>query len=286
MTYLVDSHCHLASLSLEGKGATSIKEALIRARHCGVTHFLCVACTPYEHEMMLEKIKDFKGIFTACGVHPVNLEEAGDWKEEDLIACLKAPSTVALGETGLDYHYAKETAKAQLDSFARQIDVAVELKLPLIIHAREAHLDTVSLMKSHEAREAGGVMHCFCDGIEMARKCLDLGFYISFSGIATFKAAENVREVARFVPIDRMLVETDCPYLAPVPVRGVENEPAYVRYTLEFLASLKGVSPKTLAEVTSHNFEDLFKVKLEDVPPLEGEVSTYKLEKIFDKPLI
>ena len=278
MTYLVDSHCHLASLSLEGKAGDSVAEIVRRAHSAGVTHFLCVSCTPAEHREMLGKIAGLKGIYTACGVHPLNLEEAPDWTEEELIECLKAPSTVALGETGLDYHYASETARAQQASFARQIDLAHEVKLPLIIHAREAHADTVALMRSHNARDVSGVMHCFCDEVAMARECLDLGFYISFSGIVTFRAGENVREVARYVPADRMLVETDCPYLAPVPVRGVENEPAFVRYTLEFLAELKGMSATALAAVTSRNFAQLFKIRLEDVP-LEKSANLWKLEK-------
>ncbi len=135
-------------------------------------------------------------------------------------------------------------------------------------------------MRSHNARDVGGVMHCFCDDIDMARECLDLGFYISFSGISTFKAGDNVRAVARYVPSDRMLVETDCPYLAPVPVRGVQNEPAFVRYTLNFLADFLGVSPAVLAERTSHNFEQCFKVRLSAPARLDGDFGSYKLDKI------
>lgn len=280
MTFLVDSHCHLNSLSLQGKAGSTLNEIVARARSTGVTHMLCVACTPQEYQPMCEAVAPFDGIYTACGVHPLNLQEAPNWTEEELKQCLQHENCIALGETGLDYHYAPETRKEQLASFARQINLAVELKKPLIIHARQAPADTVSLMRSENARDAGGVMHCFCDEVEMARKCLDLGFYISFSGIVTFKAGENVREAARYVPLDRMLVETDCPYLAPVPVRGVENEPAFVRYTLDFLASLKGVSPKNLAEITSRNFEDLFGVKLTEPKPVDcPQFSTYKLER-------
>ena len=223
----------------------------------------------------------FTEVYKACGVHPLNLEEAKNWSEDELKDCLKDKGIVGVGETGLDYHYALETRKEQLDSFARQIAIANEVKLPLIIHAREAHADTVSLMKSENARDVGGVMHCFCDEISMARECLDLGFYISFSGIATFKAGENVREVLRYVPLDRMLVETDCPYLAPVPVRGVENEPAFVRYTLECAADIKGVKARDLASITSKNFEDLFNVKLSEPVTKQAEISSYKIEKIM-----
>ena len=282
MTFLVDSHCHLASLSYAGKGPKDVADALNRAHACGVSHFLCVACTPSEYKEMKELTAPFPEIYKACGVHPLNLEEARNWTDEELLSCLKDNGVVGVGETGLDYHYAPETKKEQLDSFARQIAIANEVKLPLIIHAREAHFDTVSLMKSENARDAGGVMHCFCDEIAMARECLDLGFYISFSGIATFKAGENVREVLRYVPLDRMLVETDCPYLAPVPVRGVENEPAFVRYTLECAADIKGIKAQDLAAITSKNFEDLFNVVLSEPKGEKAEISsTYKIEKIM-----
>lgn len=281
MTFLVDSHCHLASLSYAGKGPQNIADAVNRAHACGVSHFLCVACTPAEYKEMKDLTAPFTEVYKACGVHPLNLEEAKNWSEYELKDCLKDKGIVGVGETGLDYHYALETRKEQLDSFARQIAIANEVKLPLIIHAREAHADTVSLMKSENARDVGGVMHCFCDEISMARECLDLGFYISFSGIATFKAGENVREVLRYVPLDRMLVETDCPYLAPVPVRGVENEPAFVRYTLECAADIKGVKARDLASITSKNFEDLFNVKLSEPVTKQAEISSYKIEKIM-----
>ena len=281
MTFLVDSHCHLASLSYAGKGPQNIADAVNRAHACGVSHFLCVACTPAEYKEMKDLTAPFTEVYKACGVHPLNLEEAKNWTEDELKDCLNDKGIVGVGETGLDYHYALETRKEQLDSFARQIAIANEVKLPLIIHAREAHVDTVSLMKSENARDVGGVMHCFCDEISMARECLDLGFYISFSGIATFKAGENVREVLRYVPLDRMLVETDCPYLAPVPVRGVENEPAFVRYTLECAADIKGIKARDLASITSKNFEDLFNVKLSEPVTKQAEISSYKIEKIM-----
>ncbi len=246
---------------------------------------LSVACMPSEFYEMIDKIKNYKGIYTACGVHPLNLEEAGDWSEEQLKECLSHDSVVALGETGLDYFYAEDSKRQQLDSFARQIALAHEFSLPLIIHAREAHKDTVALMQSGNARDVGGVMHCFCDGVQMARECLDMGFYISFSGIATFKAGDNVREVIKYVPDDRMLVETDCPYLAPVPVRGYDNEPAYVHYTLDFIAKFKGVDKKYLAERTSQNFMDLFNVKLEELHHQDVPSSDNKIEPLLRSPL-
>lgn len=281
MTFLVDSHCHLASLSYSGKGPKNVAEAICRAHACGVSHFLCVACTPKEYKEMKELTSSFPEVYKACGVHPLNLDDAKNWTDGELIDCLKDNGIVGVGETGLDYHYAPESRKEQLESFARQIAIANEVKLPLIIHARDAHIDTVSLMRSENARDVGGVMHCFCDEVSMARECLDLGFYISFSGIATFKAGENVREVLRYVPLDRMLVETDCPYLAPVPVRGIENEPAFVRYTLECAADIKGIKARDLAAITSRNFEELFNVKLSEATIEPAEISSYKIEKIM-----
>ena len=150
----------------------------------------------------------------------------------------------------------------------------------MVIHAREAHADTLQLMRSLNARDAGGVIHCFTDSVEMARECLDLGFYISFTGIATFKASNNVREVLKYVPLDRMMVETDCPYLAPVPVRGRENEPAFVRYTLNFISDFMGVTQSQLASITTQNFEDLYQVKLQDPQAIDVRPDLTKIEKI------
>lgn len=281
MTFLVDSHCHLADLSLEGKAGSTLEQIIKRARLCGVTHFLSVACTTEDFARMYDTLYSFPNVYFACGVHPLNLEEDLNWTEDKLAKCLKNDRVIALGETGLDYHYAAETRTIQLDSFARQIALSVSLKTPLIVHAREAAKDTVDLLRSENARDCGGVIHCFTDTVDMARKCLDLGFYISFTGIATFKASDNVREVVRYVPLDRIMVETDCPYLAPIPVRGVENEPAFVRYTLNFLADFKGVSQKRLAEVTSKNFENLFGLNLMEPPQMSQiDVSDYKIEKI------
>lgn len=277
MTYLVDSHCHLADLSYEEK---SVEQVLARAYSCKVTHFMSIACTLKDAEKNFKLADKYSNIYLACGVHPLNLEDDPDWKEDDLAKLLSHDKVLALGETGLDYHYMPETAKLQKESFARQIELAVALKKPLVIHAREAHDDTLKLMRSLNARDAGGVIHCFTDSVEMARECLDLGFYISFTGIATFKASDNVREVLKYVPLDRMMVETDCPYLAPVPVRGRENEPAFVRYTLNFISEFKGISQSNLARITSRNFEDLYQIKLQDPPVINIQPDLVKIEKI------
>lgn len=285
MTFLVDSHCHLASLKYEGKGAQNIHEAIKRASLCGVTHFLSIACTNEDFSANAQIASQFDNIYLSCGVHPLNLDEDPNWSEEELVKnLLSSDKVIALGETGLDFHYAPETRDMQIPSFARQIQIAHEVKKPLIIHAREAHKDTIDIMKAENARDAGGVIHCFTDTVQMARECLDLGFYISFTGITTFKPSDNVREVAKYVPLDRMMVETDCPYLAPVPVRGIENEPAYVRYTLKYLADFKGITEDELASITSENFEKLYKIKLKETSVPDIGCSDYKIEGIMNKP--
>lgn len=259
-------------------------EVIARAMACGVTHFLTIACTMKEFAAMRELVVPYENVYLAGGIHPLNLEEEPDWTEDNLIKIFDDPRVLALGETGLDYHYMPETREDQLKSFARQIELAVSLKKPLIVHAREAHADTVRLMRSLNARDCGGVIHCFTDTVEMARECLDLGYYISFTGISTFRASDNVREVVKYVPLDRMMVETDCPYLAPVPVRGVENEPAFVRHTLNFIADFKGVSQAELARITSRNFEDLYGVKLTGTAAPACKFSEWKLEGIAHAP--
>ena len=286
MTYLVDSHCHLARLSLEGQAAAKIDEIIERARRCGVSHFLSIACTLKDFAQNSEIAKDYNNIYLGCGMHPLALRHEPDFKDDDLKNILLSTNKViAVGETGLDYHYAEDTKDLQISSFVRHIAIANDVKKPLIIHAREAKNDTLSVLKTENASEAGGVIHCFTDTTEMARECLDLGFYISFTGNATFKSSDYLREVIRYVPLDRMMVETDCPYLAPVPVRGEENEPAFVRYTLRYIADLKKVSEMELARITSENFEKLYGVNLSETntPAQNIKISNYKIDKIMDQ---
>ena len=284
MTFLVDSHCHLTSLSLEGKAGNDIHKIITRANRVGVSHFLSIACTTKEFEANKKLADEYDNIYLACGIHPLNLEDEPNWSDEALKdILLSSNKVIALGETGLDFHYAPETKDIQIPSFARQIAIAKDVKKPLVIHAREAKNETLALLKSENARDVGGVIHCFTDTVDMARQCLDLGFYISFTGIATFKPSNNVREVVKYVPLDRMMVETDCPYLAPIPVRGVENEPAFVRYTLKYIADFKGTTEQRLADITSKNFENLYGLKLEQPQYRNEEISNYKIEKILDK---
>ncbi len=260
--FLVDSHCHIDSLDFTDIHQ-DVKDVLTKAHLAGVTHFLCAGTELETFEQMYNMIAPFEEVFAACAMHPENVNAQNiNWSEKQMKTYLQMPRVIALGETGLDYICTPETKDLQKKSFERQIAIANELQKPLIIHARGAIYDCIDMIYALEARDNGGVMHCFCDDIDAARKALDLGYYISFSGIVTFKNAKNVQESCKYVPVDRMLVETDCPYLAPVPKRGKPNEPAFVSYTAKFIADLKGISYDELCTKTSKNFEELFKVTL------------------------
>ncbi|MGC6386503.1 metal-dependent hydrolase [Ewingella sp. S1.OA.A_B6] len=255
--FLVDSHCHLDSLDFNElhSGVDAVVE---KARERDVKFMLAVATTLPGYTAMTQLIGDRPDVAFSCGVHPLNIEEGYDFEELRRLATdLKV---VAMGETGLDYFYQKEDhqLKLQQDSFRHHIHVGRELNKPVIVHTRDACQDTLDILRDEQAGECGGVLHCFTEDVSTAEFLLDLGFYISFSGIVTFRNAEQLREVARYVPLDRLLIETDSPYLAPVPHRGKENQPAYVRDIAEYMAVLKGVSLEQLAEATTANFSRLF----------------------------
>lgn len=252
---LVDSHCHLNRLNL--KEGDSLDAAVQRAHDAGIEHMLCVAVELDEFQEMKKTVAPYPGVSLSCGVHPLDLDgQALDVARLRELAA--TPEVVAIGETGLDYHYDQEHIAAQQHSFRQHVQVANELNKPLIIHTREAREDTMTILKEEHAEQCRGVLHCFTEHWEMAKQALDLGFYISFSGIVTFKKSEELREVAKKMPLDRILIETDSPYLAPVPYRGKPNEPAYVREVGEFVAHLRGMTLPELAELTKKNFFDLF----------------------------
>lgn len=253
----IDSHCHLdrLNLSLYDDNLANVVQAASDAK---VETLLCVSVTLKDFPAMVEKTKPFDNILLSCGMHPLNQEDEVDIDELRLLS--DNPSVIAIGETGLDYHYAPETKALQLDSFKKHIVVAKELNKPLIIHTREAQEDTLALLRSEGANAVGGILHCFTETWEMAKQAIDLGFYISFSGIVTFKNASALREVAKLVPDDRFLIETDAPYLAPVPHRGKENQPAYVVEVAKHLASIRGQSVETIAKLSTDNFNRLFKL--------------------------
>lgn len=251
---LVDSHCHLDFPDLAGK----LDEVLSAMADNGVTHALCVGVNLEELPAVLALADQHQNVFASVGVHP-DYEEVEDPSVERLIELARHPKVVAIGETGLDYFRIKDQPEWQKQRFRTHIRAARQVDKPLIVHTREAAVDTLAIMAEEGAGEAGGVMHCFTESREVAKGALDQGFYISFSGIITFRSAEALREVARQVPLDRMLVETDSPYLAPVPHRGKTNQPAYVRYVAEEIARLHQTTLEEVGRITSENFFRLFR---------------------------
>ncbi|MEN4888794.1 metal-dependent hydrolase [Erwinia billingiae] len=257
--FLVDSHCHLDGLDYDTLH-NDVSDVLAKAAARDVKFMLAVATTLPGYKAMVELIGDRPNVAYSCGVHPLNQEQPYDFAELRQLAADQR--VVAMGETGLDYFYQKETKEQQQASFREHIRIGRDLNKPVIVHTRDAREDTLAILKEEKVEGCGGVLHCFTEDRETAGKLLDMGFYISFSGIATFRNAESIREAARYVPLDRMLVETDSPYLAPVPFRGKENQPAYTRDVAEYMAVVKGVSIEQLAEATTKNFSDLFHVPL------------------------
>lgn len=251
----IDSHCHLDRLNLSLYN-NQLENVIQNASDVMVNKILCVSVTLKDFPTMLEKVKSYNNVLVSCGMHPLNQDDEVD--QTLLLQLADQEKVIAIGETGLDYHYAPETKALQLDSFKKHIHVAKALNKPLIIHTREAQQDTIDLLKSEGADSVGGILHCFTEGWDMAKQALDLGFYISFSGIVTFKNASALREVAKLVPDDKLLIETDAPYLAPVPHRGKENQPAYVVEVAKHLASIRGQSVETIAQLTTDNFNRLF----------------------------
>ncbi|MEI2264995.1 metal-dependent hydrolase [Erwinia sp. CGal63] len=258
--FLVDSHCHLDGLDYAGLHQ-NVDDVLAKAAARDVKFMLAVATTLPGYKAMTQLIGDRDNVAYSCGVHPLNQDEPFDFAELRQLAADER--VIAMGETGLDYYYQKETMAQQQASFREHIRVGRELNKPVIVHTRDAREDTLAILKEEQVEGCGGVLHCFTEDRETAAKLLDMGFYISFSGIVTFRNAETIREAARYVPLDRILVETDSPYLAPVPYRGKENQPAYTRDVAEYMAVLKGVSIEALAEATTANFSRLFHVPIE-----------------------
>jgi TatD DNase family protein len=257
--FLVDSHCHLDGLNYETLHQ-DVSDVLAKAAARDVKFMLAVATTLPGYKAMTKLIGDRPNVAYSCGVHPLNQAEPYDFAELRQLAADER--VVAMGETGLDYHYQPETRAQQQASFREHIRIGRDLNKPVIVHTRDAREDTLAILKEEKVEGCGGVLHCFTEDRETAEKLLDMGFYISFSGIVTFRNAETIREAARYVPLDRMLVETDSPYLAPVPYRGKENQPAYTRDVAEYMAVVKGVSIEQMAEATTQNFSDLFHVPL------------------------
>lgn len=252
---LVDSHCHLDFEVL----ATDRQGVLARAAQAGVGFMVTISTRVREFDTVRAIAEGHDNIWCSVGTHPHNAHEELDISVEELVRLSAHPKCVAIGEAGLDYHYDNSPRDAQETGFRRHIAAARETGLPLVIHAREADGDVAQILEQEMGQGPFPfVLHCFSSGADLARRGLALGGYLSFSGILTFRNAEEIRDVAAFAPADRILVETDAPYLAPVPHRGKPNEPAFVHHTAEKLAEVRGVSFETIAEETTRNFARLF----------------------------
>ncbi len=253
---LVDSHCHLDQLDLTPH-QNDLSLALQFAEEQGVQHFLCVCITLNDFPAMLELIQPYENVSASVGLHPNEIVEREPTADE-LIQLGQDKKIIAIGETGLDYFRSQGDVTWQQERFRQHIHAAKQLRKPLIVHSRHAKEDTIAILREENASEIGGVLHCFTEDMDMAKQAMDLNFYISFSGIVTFNNAKEIQSVAAEMPLDRMLIETDSPYLAPVPYRGKSNQPAYVRYVAECIAKLRGVPFETIAEQTTANFFRLF----------------------------
>ena len=252
---LVDSHCHLDFSEFDDDRT----DVLQRAQSNQVLYALVVSVDPQYFSQISDLVRKHPGLFASAGVHPntpAQLDSSGEMNWLQTYAAQE--HVIAIGETGLDYFRSEGDLEWQRERFRRHIRMGRSLSKPLIVHTRSAPSDTISIMREEDARLCGGVMHCFTEDVSVAREALDLGFYISISGIVTFKNADTVRQVAKFVPADRLLIETDSPYLAPVPYRGKRNEPGYVSLTATAISELRGTSLVELAAQTTDNFFCLF----------------------------
>ncbi len=257
-TMLIDSHCHLDRLDLspfDGK----LDNALAFARERGVERFLCVAIDMENVETVIAMAEQYPQVYASVGVHP-NEQGREEPTVERLLQLAENERVIAIGETGLDYFRSEGDLAWQHQRFRTHIAAAKACDKPLIIHCREAREDTLKILAEEGADEVGGVMHCFVENLATAERAMELGFYISFSGIVTFNSAKELKEVAKVIPAERLLVETDAPYLAPVPYRGKSNQPAYVREVAEAIAELRGVSYESIAAQSGENFNRLFRL--------------------------
>lgn len=252
---LIDSHCHLDFPELSGR----IDQVIDSMKSARVGAALCISVSLEGLPAVLSLAERYQNLYATVGVHPEH-HDCVEPDVETLLQLARHERVVGIGETGLDYYWHKDSPEWQRQRFRTHIRAAKSCRKPLIIHTRDSADDTLRIMREEGAEDVGGVMHCFTETLDVAEQALSLGFYISFSGIVTFKNARQLKEVARSIPLERLLVETDSPYLAPVPYRGKTNEPAYVRHVAEEIASLRGVSIDDIEEVTTHNFCRLFGV--------------------------
>lgn len=253
---LVDSHCHLDRLDLSQRDG-GLEKVIADARDRGVSHLLTVAVDLDSSKSLLDITAKYPNVYSSVGAHPLQDKNPPIPSVEDIVSLAGATKVVAVGETGLDNHYGADSYDWQRESFINHLIAAQDVHKPVIIHTREARKETMDLLNNYSLERAG-VMHCFTETWEMAKAALDLGFYISFSGIVTFKNAEDLRQVVAKVPLDRLLIETDSPWLAPIPYRGKQNEPQYVYEVAQCVADIKKIDLASLAQATTDNFFQLF----------------------------
>jgi len=253
---LIDSHCHLDRLDLS-RTENGLDDVIAQAAELGVEKMLCVSIDMSNVHEVKRLATAYDNVYASVGTHPT-AEEPQEPDVEHLLELANDPKVIAIGETGLDYFHCKGDMGWQHERFRVHIEASKQTGKPLIIHTREAKKDTIRIMQEEGAAQAGGVMHCFVEDMDTAENAMEMGFYISFSGIVTFKSAKELHEVAKQVPLERLLVETDSPYLTPVPYRGKPNFPGYTRYVADYIAELKGISLDEVAEASSQNFFKLF----------------------------
>jgi TatD DNase family protein len=256
----IDTHTHL-----DDPRYNEDREAMIaRAREAGIESFVTIGCDLSTSQAAVALADQYPFVYASIGVHPHEVKHIEDGWYDEFRRLAEKRKVVAYGEIGLDYHYNHSSPKTQRDRFREQIQLARELHLPVIIHTREAQEDTIAILKEEKASDVGGVFHCFSGDAWLAKDALDLGFYLSFSGILTFQKATMLREIAKITPLDRLLIETDCPYLTPVPHRGKRNEPAYVPLVARQLAAIHSdqpnVSPEHIGQITTANAKRLFRI--------------------------
>ncbi len=251
---LIDTHAHLDFPRFD----KDRNEVIARAWDSGISYIVNVGADLASSRRSIELAKEYPFIFATVGVHPHDANEVSQELLKEIKAMALDERVVAIGEIGLDYHYDNSPRDIQKDAFKRQLQLAKELGLPVVIHSREADQDTLEILKADYDISNGGIMHCFGSGLEMARQCLDMGMYLAFGGVSTFKNAGDLREVIKEVPLEKILIETDSPYLTPEPLRGKRNEPKFVRFVAEKIAEIKGIGLIEVAETTTANAINLY----------------------------
>ncbi len=252
----VDSHCHLDCIDLSDFD-NNFDTLIQQTYDAGIEHMLCVSINLQKYPDMLDKVRNYSNISVSVGMHPM-ADETDDFSVEHLTELATDEKVVAIGETGLDYYYHKDKPQWQQERFRAHIQVAKQLNKPVVVHTRDAGDDTLKILSQENAEQCGGVIHCFTETQAFANQALEMGFMISISGIITFRNADVLREIAKTIPDDRLLIETDSPYLAPMPYRGKQNQPAYVQHVAETLAEVRNTSVEHIAEISRNNFYRLF----------------------------